>query len=134
MMSENFHINKLNNGDYLVSWSMELLAGDGGINVNGVGNTRQEALRDLADHMDVMLKEYEVKPLEISESSITASIRQRDAARKKKNWTESDRIRAELLAQGVMLKDTADETVWRRIPHSDSSITHGLAVPLDALI
>ncbi len=39
---------------------------------------------------------------------------QRDAARKSKNWGESDRIRDWLKAQGVILEDNAGKTTWRR--------------------
>ncbi len=34
-------------------------------------------------------------------------------ARKSKNWAESDRIRDELAAIGVILEDRADGTVWK---------------------
>ena len=36
----------------------------------------------------------------------------RNAARKAKNFAESDRIRDELLAMGVVLKDSKDGTTW----------------------
>jgi cysteinyl-tRNA synthetase len=36
----------------------------------------------------------------------------RTAARKAKNWAESDRIRDELAAMGVVLKDSKDGTTW----------------------
>jgi cysteinyl-tRNA synthetase len=36
----------------------------------------------------------------------------RNAARKAKNFAESDRIRDELAAMGVVLKDTKDGTTW----------------------
>jgi cysteinyl-tRNA synthetase len=36
----------------------------------------------------------------------------RSAARKAKNFTESDRIRDELATMGVVLKDTKDDTTW----------------------
>jgi cysteinyl-tRNA synthetase len=39
-------------------------------------------------------------------------IEQRLVARKAKNFAESDRIRDELLAMGVMLKDSKDGTTW----------------------
>ncbi|MBK8139081.1 MAG: cysteine--tRNA ligase [Chloroflexi bacterium] len=40
-------------------------------------------------------------------------IEMRNAARKAKNWAESDRIRNELAALGVVLEDRADGTVWK---------------------
>ena len=36
----------------------------------------------------------------------------RNAARKAKNFKESDRIRDELLAKGIVLKDGPDGTTW----------------------
>ena len=39
-------------------------------------------------------------------------IEARTAARKAKNFAESDRIRDELLAMGVVLKDSKDGTTW----------------------
>jgi cysteinyl-tRNA synthetase len=44
---------------------------------------------------------------------IAARIAARLAARKNKNWAESDRIRDELAAMGVALKDNKDgTTTW----------------------
>jgi cysteinyl-tRNA synthetase len=36
----------------------------------------------------------------------------RDAARKAKNFAESDRIRDELAKMGIVIKDTKDGTTW----------------------
>jgi cysteinyl-tRNA synthetase len=41
-------------------------------------------------------------------------IKQREEARANKDWAESDRIRDELLAVGIVLKDTPDGTEWRQ--------------------
>jgi cysteinyl-tRNA synthetase len=48
----------------------------------------------------------------LDEASIAALIEQRAAAKKAKNFAEADRIRNELLAQGVVLKDSAGGTTW----------------------
>jgi cysteinyl-tRNA synthetase len=46
---------------------------------------------------------------------IEARIAARIAARQAKNWAESDRIRDELVAVGVILEDKpGGKTVWRR--------------------
>ncbi len=50
-----------------------------------------------------------LKPEEIEEL-----IAARNNARKAKNWAESDRIRDELKAHGVVLEDSAAGTTWRR--------------------
>jgi cysteinyl-tRNA synthetase len=50
--------------------------------------------------------------LVIDESKIVILIDARIAARKAKNFTEADRIRDELAAMGVVLKDSKDGTTW----------------------
>jgi cysteinyl-tRNA synthetase len=54
------------------------------------------------------------KAEEISEAEIEELIARRLAARKKKNFAESDRIRDELTKQGVILEDTRDGMRWKR--------------------
>jgi cysteinyl-tRNA synthetase len=44
--------------------------------------------------------------------AIEAAIAARNAARAARNWQESDRIRDELLRQGIVLKDAKDGTTW----------------------
>jgi cysteinyl-tRNA synthetase len=46
--------------------------------------------------------------------SIERLIAERAAAKKAKNYAEADRIRAELLAQGIVLEDGPSGTTWRR--------------------
>jgi cysteinyl-tRNA synthetase len=50
----------------------------------------------------------------LTDAQIEALITRRSEARKNKNWAESDRLRDELKAQGVILEDTAGQTSWRR--------------------
>jgi cysteinyl-tRNA synthetase len=51
---------------------------------------------------------------ELSADEIEALIVARKEARAAKNWAESDRIRDELIAKGVVLEDGAQGTTWRR--------------------
>ena len=50
----------------------------------------------------------------LSNERIEGLIEQRDAVRKAKNFAESDRIRDELLAAGIILEDGPAGTTWRR--------------------
>ena len=45
---------------------------------------------------------------------MTALLIARYEARKAKNWAESDRIRDELAAMGVVVKDAKNSAVWSR--------------------
>jgi cysteinyl-tRNA synthetase len=45
-------------------------------------------------------------------AEIEAQIERRNAARKAKNFKESDRIRDELAAKGIVLKDGPQGTTW----------------------
>jgi len=51
--------------------------------------------------------------LAIDEAQVASLIAARNAARKARNFKEADRIRDELVAQGVELEDKKDGTTWR---------------------
>jgi cysteinyl-tRNA synthetase len=77
---------------------------------HGLGNTlgffgfRRDAL--------AAWREQRVPKPTLSEAEIEQLVSTRLAARKAKNFAESDRIRDELAAMGVVLKDTKDGTTW----------------------
>jgi len=50
----------------------------------------------------------------LTDEAIELLIEKRNAARANKDWAESDRVRDELKAQGVILEDSAGVTSWRR--------------------
>jgi cysteinyl-tRNA synthetase len=52
---------------------------------------------------------------EILDAEILQRIDQRLAARRRKDFAEADRIRDQLLAQGIHLEDTQQTTRWKRI-------------------
>ena len=49
-----------------------------------------------------------------ADAGIETLVAERAAAKKAKNFTEADRIRKELLDQGIVLEDSAGGTTWRR--------------------
>jgi cysteinyl-tRNA synthetase len=51
---------------------------------------------------------------ELSAGEIESLIQARTTARKNKQWAESDRVRDELKARGVILEDAGGVTTWRR--------------------
>lgn len=61
---------------------------------------------------------FEEKPEEEMDAGLTAYIEQkigeRKAAKKEKNFARADEIRDELLAKGIVLKDTREGTVWEK--------------------
>jgi cysteinyl-tRNA synthetase len=50
----------------------------------------------------------------LNKSEIEAMISKRSAAKNNNNFTEADEIRAQLLANGVVLEDTRNGTTWRK--------------------
>jgi cysteinyl-tRNA synthetase len=54
------------------------------------------------------------KPAGVSEQWILEKIAEREAARKGKDWGAADRLRQELLDQGIVLEDKGGKTTWRR--------------------
>jgi cysteinyl-tRNA synthetase len=49
------------------------------------------------------------------DADILEMIEQRTAARKRRDFAESDRIRDYLLEKGIQLEDTRDGTRWKRL-------------------
>lgn len=49
-----------------------------------------------------------------ADAAVVERVARREAARKSKNWAEADRLRAELLAEGVTVEDTPGGPRWWR--------------------
>src|SRR6185312_3065385 len=52
------------------------------------------------------------RAIAVDESAVHELIKKRTAARARKDFKESDRIRDELAAMGVVVKDSKDGTTW----------------------
>ena len=84
-------------------------------------NVTEEASEEFAVYiLDVMTKLCDVlgliieKKEEILDQEIEDLIAERQAARKAKNFARADEIRDELLAKGIVLKDTREGVKWTR--------------------
>jgi len=65
-----------------------------------------------------LLKEEALEEVSVDaelEAYVLAKIEERKAAKKEKNFALADAIREELLANGIMIKDTREGVVWERV-------------------
>ncbi len=67
--------------------------------------------KDPDEFIDSVKSKY-LNKLNLSKSEILDKIHERNVAKLEKNYEKSDNIRAELVSNGVMLKDTPQGTVW----------------------
>jgi cysteinyl-tRNA synthetase len=67
-------------------------------------------IQTLCDVLGILTEKEE----EILDSDIEALIEERQAARKEKNFQRADEIRDQLLAMGIVLKDTREGVKWSR--------------------
>lgn len=59
------------------------------------------------------LKDKALKRAELVENDILHLIEERTLARKNKDFSKSDQIRADLTVKGIALMDVGNETIWR---------------------
>jgi cysteinyl-tRNA synthetase len=83
------------------------------IDVGRISASDAEGLRAALMKVDTVLDIYPQRD-EALDESVEKLIEARNAARKARNFAESDRLRDALLAQGVILEDTPGGTRWRR--------------------
>ena len=83
------------------------------IDAGRISSADAEGLRSALMKVDPVLDLYPQR-VEALDDNVEQLIEARNAARKARNFAESDRLRDELLAQGVILEDTPGGTRWRR--------------------
>jgi cysteinyl-tRNA synthetase len=66
----------------------------------------------LLQHTPAEWAAWRPKSLAIDDAKVASLIEARNAARKAKNFKEADRVRDELAAMGIVLKDSKDGTTW----------------------
>jgi cysteinyl-tRNA synthetase len=79
---------------------------------NKLSATERDKALETIRRIDKVL-DFQIKK-EAIDSEIENLIAQRTAARKSRNFAESDRIRDELLGMGIVLEDTAQGVKWKR--------------------
>ena len=83
------------------------------VNEDGTKAFVQSLLDELLELGDILGLVFETKE-EILDEEIEKLIEERQAARKEKNFARADEIRDELLAKGIVLKDTREGVQWKR--------------------
>lgn len=73
----------------------------------------KKAKKLLLDWLEIFGVSFNEKQAE-NDDEIEALVAQRDEARKNKDWAESDRLRDELQAKGIVIEDTPQGTRWHR--------------------
>jgi cysteinyl-tRNA synthetase len=87
-----------------------------------VNKTRSNALSGLLKALGGCLGLLQSDPKEflqagagMDEAAVVSLIAERAAAKAAKNYAQADRIRQDLLAQGIVLKDSATGTTWEAV-------------------
>jgi cysteinyl-tRNA synthetase len=68
---------------------------------------------DTMDRFDTVLGVLK-RETQTLDDHVEALIREREQARRDKNWARSDEIRDELSGLGILLEDTPEGTKWKR--------------------
>jgi cysteinyl-tRNA synthetase len=71
-----------------------------------------QSINQARNAVDVQERQVSLDQLGVSEAQIDILIADRTAARARKDFKESDRIRDELAAMGIAIKDSKDGTSW----------------------
>jgi cysteinyl-tRNA synthetase len=85
---------------------------NGLIDSGGLGRTEADRIIEALERINSVLGVLNFREDEMP-TGVAELIAEREEARRRKDYAESDRIRAELLEKGVVLEDTPSGTVWK---------------------
>jgi cysteinyl-tRNA synthetase len=77
-----------------------------------LGNIRQHGLDQLLDTIDETLGLQLVESTPDIDEAAKKLIMERQRARDEKDWEQSDTLRATLVSQGIIVRDTSSGTIW----------------------
>ncbi len=83
---------------------INILALSGEIDPDGASKIL-DAFRNIDSALKIFDFANELSDNELSDSEIELLIKERDKARKEKNWDLADKIRAQLISRGITIKD-----------------------------
>jgi cysteinyl-tRNA synthetase len=91
------------------------LIGDANVAIDAgrITSSDAEGLRTVLRKIDPVFDIYPTRDKNLDED-VETMIAARNAARKSRNFAESDRLRDALIARGILLEDTPSGTRWRR--------------------
>ena len=84
----------------------------------GVGRTEAEEILNGLRRVDSVLGVLRVAEEAPLPKALAELVALRDEARRRKDYAEADKLRAQLLREGVTIEDTPQGTVWRRVTKS----------------
>ena len=82
-----------------------------------LANTLASELISLSNILGILLdnpEEYFTSGIDLSNQDIEAAIERRNKARKEKDFELSDKIRDDLLENGIILEDKGTKTIWKK--------------------
>ncbi len=81
---------------------------------DGLATLDKQKVDDILKSINSVLGVLDMEPSE-TDSRVEEFIKEREAARKEKDWEAADRIRRDLKKMGIELIDTRDGPLWRRV-------------------
>ena len=80
---------------------------------DGLATLDKQKVDDILKSINSVLGVLDMDPSE-TDSRVEEFIKEREAARKEKDWEAADRIRRDLKKMGIELIDTRDGPLWRK--------------------